>query len=61
MTFGRLFEEKFLNQNRFESRSVADTINLGWNLLGLLPKNQLDRVKTSMLNELYTAKTASDF
>jgi V/A-type H+-transporting ATPase subunit B len=61
MTFGKLFEEKFLNQNRFESRSVTDTINLGWNLLGLLPKNQLDRVKTSMLNEFYAAKTASDF
>jgi V/A-type H+-transporting ATPase subunit B len=61
MTFGKLFEEKFLNQNRFESRGIIDTVNLGWSLLGLLPKSQLDRIKTSMLNEFYTAKTASDF
>jgi V/A-type H+-transporting ATPase subunit B len=61
MTFGKLFEEKFINQNKFENRGIVDTVNLGWNLLGLLPKNQLDRVKSSMLNEFYVPKNASDF
>lgn len=61
MTYGRLFEEKFINQNRFENRSVLATIDLGWSLLGLLPKSQLDRVKPEMLNQFYRPKTESDF
>jgi V/A-type H+-transporting ATPase subunit B len=61
LTFGRLFEEKFIRQNRFENRTITDTLDLGWRLLGLLPKAQLDRLKPDMLERYYQPKTESDF
>ncbi|MDR1663896.1 MAG: V-type ATP synthase subunit B [Clostridiales bacterium] len=61
ITYGRLFEEKFIRQNRLENRSMEDTLNLGWELLGLLPREQLDRVKPDMLDKFYKSKSAGDF
>lgn len=61
MLFGRLFEEHFLAQNLNESRTIKQTLNLGWDLLTLLPKKELDRIETSILEEFYDEKKASKF
>ena len=61
MAFGKAFEDKFINQNRYDNRSIQDTISLGWDLLGLLPKSELDRVKTEYVEKYYSPKTESDF
>ncbi len=51
--FGKEFEEKFITQNLNENRTIEQTLNLGWNLLALLPKKELDRIDTKILEEFY--------
>ena len=53
INFGKHFELHFLNQNDYENRSIEKTLNLGWSLLALLPKEELDRIDASLIDEFY--------
>lgn len=53
IAFGRAFDEKFLSQGKNENRNINDTLNLGWALLGMLPKSELDRVSDKTLDKYY--------
>ena len=53
LLFGRLFEQRFIGQAPEENRSIADTLDLAWQLLGLLPRTELDRVDTEILDHRY--------
>lgn len=53
MQFGNLFEEHFLNQGFDSNRSIEETLDLGWQLLSVLPKAELDRVDDEVLNQYY--------
>lgn len=53
MEFGKKFEETFLNQGKEEERSVIETLNLGWKLLRLLPRQELNRIDTKLLDKYY--------
>ena len=53
MAFGREFETKFLNQSFTENRSIEETLDLGWKLLSMLPRNMLDRVDDAILDAHY--------
>lgn len=61
MRFGRLFEDNFLNQGFDENRSMDETLELGWDLLCTLPKNELDRIDEKLLNEKYDTERAARF
>lgn len=56
MNFGREFEARFLTQSFTENRSITETLDLGWELLSMLPRNMLDRVDDETLNEHYKPK-----
>lgn len=56
MKFGREFEAHFLTQSFTENRSITETLDLGWELLSMLPRNMLDRVDDETLNEHYKPK-----
>ena len=47
------FENQFLNQGKNENRTISATLSLGWQLLGLLPKEELDRVSPEILEKYY--------
>jgi len=49
--FGKIFEEKFLKQNINESRTMEQTLLIGWNLLKMLPKEELDRLDSTMIEK----------
>jgi len=53
MKFGKVFEEEFLMQGKLENRSITDTLDLGWKMLGILPKSELDRVSNDILDKYY--------
>ena len=53
LEFGRAFESVFIRQEITESRSIDQTLDLGWKLLTLLPKSELDRVDAQTLDERY--------
>lgn len=61
MRFGRMFEKYFVSQGEEENRSIDETLDLGWNLLSLLPKSALDRVDEKLLEEKYNDKAEELF
>ena len=52
MEFGRAFEQKFVGQGN-TNRSIEETLDLGWELLSMLPREELDRVDQVMLDHYY--------
>lgn len=61
MHFGVMFEKYFVTQRFDENRSIDETLDLGWDLLSLLPKSELDRVDEKLLEEKYNPKNAERF
>jgi V/A-type H+-transporting ATPase subunit B len=53
LKFGAAFESRFLNQGEFENRPIATTLDLGWEVLSLLPRDELHRVSDAMLQQHY--------
>ena len=58
MSFGTLFEEHFLNQGFDDNRSIEETLDLGWDLLSVLPRAELDRVDNEVLEVYYDHERA---
>jgi V/A-type H+-transporting ATPase subunit B len=56
MKFGREFEGKFIKQDRFESRTIDESLDLGWRILSILPKTELDRLSSEVIEENYIEK-----
>ena len=56
MEFGRKFEEQFINQGFDVSRSMEQSLDLGWTLLSMLPVSELDRLKQDMIDEYLPKK-----
>ena len=50
-------EHEFIGQGMDENRSMEDTLNKAWELLGLLPREELDRVNTKVLDQYYHPTT----
>ena len=53
LEFGRLFESKLITQGFHENRSMEQSLNLGWELLSTLPREELDRVDDKLLDQYY--------
>ncbi len=51
MEFGRAFEEQFINQGWRESRTIEETLDLGWRLLKLLPREELTRIDSKLIEK----------
>ena len=58
LKFGTAFEEKFLNQGIHENRSIDETLDLGWKILSILPKTELDRISDEEIQEHYEENAA---
>ena len=58
LKFGTAFEEKFLNQGIHENRSIDETLDLGWKILSILPKTELDRISDEEIQEHYVENAA---
>lgn len=53
MHFGDEFEKRFVTQGFYESRTIEDTLNIGWDLLSMLPESELTRVKSEFVKKYY--------
>lgn len=60
LKFGKEFESKFINQGFSEDRSIKKSLDLGWKLLSMLPKKDLDRVDDAILEKYYQEEKAED-
>ena len=43
--FAEEFEERYVSQGNETNRSIEETLNIGWELLSILPRSELKRVK----------------
>ena len=53
LVFGKAFEQMFIGQSANDNRTIFDTLEIGWKLLGLMPRGELDRIDTKVLDQYY--------
>lgn len=56
LKFAAAFEEHFVRQRRDEDRSIGETLDLGWKLLGAIPENELTRISPDLKKKYYKAQ-----
>ena len=49
--FADAFEQRYVNQGNNTNRTIEDTLNLGWELLSLLPRTELKRIKPELIKK----------
>ncbi len=57
--FSGRFEEEYVSQGESKSRSIEETLDIGWRLLAILPKEELKRIKDSFI-EKYLPKVGEN-
>ena len=56
MEFAEQYENKFVSQGEFESRAITDTLDIGWDLLRMVPKAELKRIRPEFLDKYYSGE-----
>ena len=51
LKFASFFETRYLTQGEEENRTVQETLNLAWELLSILPREELKRIKDEMIDK----------
>ncbi|MCI5928731.1 MAG: V-type ATP synthase subunit B [Pseudoflavonifractor capillosus] len=54
--FADEFEKRYVAQGSEENRSIEETLNLGWELLSILPKSELKRIKPEYIDKYLPKK-----
>ena len=54
--FADAFEEKYLNQGYNTDRNIEETLDIGWDLLRMLPRSELKRISDELLDRYYEKK-----
>jgi len=47
------FEKKFINQGYYENRDIETTLNIGWNILSILPESEFARIDPEILKKFH--------
>lgn len=53
LEFGDAFERQFLTQKPDENRSIQESLDLGWKMISILPKDELHRITEQELSKYY--------
>lgn len=53
LEFGETFEHRFLAQGQYEERSIEQTLDLGWEVVSILPEEELTRLSQEELQKYY--------
>ena len=54
--FAEEFEKLYVSQGYTTNRSIEDTLNIGWELLSMLPREELKRIDTKYIDKYYKTK-----
>ncbi len=54
--FADEFEKRYVTQGGEENRDIFQTLDLGWELLSILPRSELKRIKSEMVDKYYPEK-----
>jgi len=58
LSFGEAFEREFIGQERKESRTIQETLDIGWRALSILPRGELTRVSRDELEQYYQVRVS---
>jgi V/A-type H+-transporting ATPase subunit B len=58
--FADAFERKYINQGYEENRPIERTLEIGWELLTILPKTELKRIKPEYIEKYYPEGVKND-
>ena len=53
LRFADMFESKFLSQNIYENRDIKQTLEIAWDVLSILPEDELTRIKPEYIRKYY--------
>lgn len=53
LKFAQDFEEQYISQGDYENRTIEQTLNLGWKLLSIFPKEELKRIRDENIEKYY--------
>jgi len=53
LKFGEAFERRFLSQGYDENRTIGQTLDLGWDVISMLPKDELTRITDEEIQKYY--------
>ncbi len=54
--FADEFERRYVSQGYDTNRTIQETLDLGWELLSILPKSELKRVKPEFIEKYWPKK-----
>ena len=57
-SFAEQFEKEYVSQGFEANRPIEETLNTGWKLLSILPRNELKRIKEKYLDKYLNAPKA---
>jgi V/A-type H+-transporting ATPase subunit B len=60
LKFGRAYEHEYINQATTENRTIEQTLDIGWRLLSVLPKEELTRASLAEINKYYVESHGED-
>ena len=58
--FADEFEKRYVSQGQEENRDIEETLNLGWELLKILPRSELKRIKQDMIDKYLPKKEQTE-
>lgn len=58
--FADAFEKEYVSQGYQTNRSIEETLDLGWKLLGILPRSELKRIRDEYLDKYYKPADGSE-
>ncbi|XP_051895310.1 V-type proton ATPase subunit B-like [Pristis pectinata] len=53
LEFLQKFEKNFISQGPYENRSIFDSLDIGWQLLRIFPREMLKRIPANIVSEFY--------
>ena len=56
LKFAKDFEDRFITQGEYEDRSIEETLDLSWDMMAALPRNELKRVKDEHIDKYLPKK-----
>ncbi|MCK4577035.1 V-type ATP synthase subunit B [candidate division WOR-3 bacterium] len=51
--FAETFEREYVSQDEYENRSIEETLDLGWKLLSVFPKEEMKRVREEYIEKYF--------
>jgi len=57
LEFADQFEQRFVNQGLYENRTIEQSLDIAWELLAMLPEDDLIRIREEYIKEFHPTYT----